>query len=61
MSRIPELLRQLADELEQEEMQRELNLETRFVEVDNKVADIAVRAHNSEDKLHRIGKILMED
>lgn len=61
MSKIPELLRQLAAELEHEEAQREVNLETRFSDLDDKVADVAVRAHNSEDKLHRIGKILMED
>lgn len=61
MSKIPELLRQLADELEHEEMQKEVNLETRFLEMNNMISDVAVRAHNSEDKLHRIGKILMED
>lgn len=61
MSKIPELLRQLADELEHEEMQKEVNLETRFLEMNNMISDVAVRAHNNEDKLHRIGKILMED
>lgn len=61
MSKIPELLRQLADELEKTEHEQEMEWITREQLIDDKIADVNIRAHRSEDKLQRIGKILMED
>lgn len=61
MSRIPEMLRQLADEIESEETRREMEWITEQQIIDDKIADVNIRAHRSEDKLQRIGKILMED
>lgn len=61
MSRIPEMLRQLADEIESEETRRETEWITELQIIDDKIADVNIRAHRSEDKLQRIGKILMED
>lgn len=61
MSRIPEMLRQLADEIESEETKREMEWITERQIIDDKIADVNIRAHRSEDKLQRIGKILMED
>lgn len=61
MSRIPEMLRQLADEIESEETRREMEWITEQRIIDDKIADVNIRAHRSEDKLQRIGKILMED
>lgn len=61
MSRIPEMLRQLADEIESEENRREMEWITEQRIIDDKIADVNIRAHRSEDKLQRIGKILMED
>ena len=61
MSRIPEMLRQLADEIESEETKREMEWITERQIIDEKIADVNIRAHRSEDKLQRIGKILMED
>lgn len=61
MSRIPEMLRQLADEIESEETKREMEWITDRQIIDDKIADVNIRAHRSEDKLQRIGKILMED
>lgn len=55
------MLRQLADEIESEETRRELEWITERQIIDDKIADVNIRAHRSEDKLHRIGKILMED
>lgn len=61
MSRIPEMLRQLADEIESEETRREKEWITEQRIIDDKIADVNIRVHRSEDKLQRIGKILMED
>ena len=61
MSKIPEILRQLADELEKTEHEQEMEWITREQLLDDKIADVNIRAHRSEDKLQRIGKILMED
>lgn len=55
------MLRQLADEIESEETKREMDLITYKHIFDDKIADVNIRAHRSEDKLQRIGKILMED
>ena len=61
MSKIPEILRQLANEIEQEETRQEMEWITERQLLDDKIADVNIRAHRSEDKLQRIGKILMED
>lgn len=61
MSRIPEMLRQLADEIESEENRREMEWITKQRIIDDMIADVNIRAHRSEDKLQRIGKILTED
>lgn len=61
MSKIPEILRQLANEIEQEETRQEMVWITERQLLDDKIADVNIRAHRSEDKLQRIGKILMED
>lgn len=61
MSSIPELLRKLASEIENEQIRRETDLEACFHELNVRVSDVDIRAHKNEDKLHRIGKILMED
>lgn len=61
MSKIPEILRQLANELENEETRQEMEWITERKILDDKIADVNIRAHRSEDKLQRIGKILMED
>lgn len=55
------MLRQLADEIESEETKREMEWITERQIIDDKIADVNIRAHRSEDKLQRIGKILMED
>lgn len=61
MSKIPELLRQLADEFEQTEAKLEAEWITQKDIIEDKLTDVNTRAHRSEDKLQRIGKILMED
>ncbi len=61
MSKIPELLRQLANEIEATETKFEMEWLTETKIIDDKIADLAIRAHKSEDKLQKIGKILLED
>ena len=55
------MLRQLADEIESEETRQEMKWITEQRIIDDKIADVNIRAHNNEAKLRKIGHILMED
>lgn len=61
MPSIPELLRQLADTIEQNQHEQECVRIAERNRVDDLVSHVDVLAHKNEDKLQRIGKILMED
>lgn len=61
MPNIPELLRQLADAIEQNQHEQECMRVAERNRVDDLVSHVDVLAHKNEDKLQRIGKILMED
>ena len=60
MPNIPELLRQLADAIEQNQHDEECRRVAECERVDNLISHVDVLAHKNEDKLQRIGKILLE-
>ena len=50
MSRIPELLRELADEIEQKEIQDDIN----FVTINTQLRESLTIAHNNKDKIKEV-------
>lgn len=61
MPNIPELLRQLADAIEQNQNEEECRRVAERNRVDDLISNVDVLTHKNEDKLQRIAKILLED
>jgi len=58
---IPELLRQLADAIEQNQHDEECRRVAERNRVDDLISNVDALTHKNEDKLQRIAKILLED
>ena len=61
MPNIPELLRQLADAIEQNQEDQELRWTSEKKMIEDHITDVDVLAHKNEEKLKRVGMILLED
>lgn len=61
MSRIPEILRALADEWERSEHEQQEEMNHRFEYLEDCTSHIDVQVHATEDKLRQVGRLLIGD